>query len=91
MKVVRINDNVNMQVNEQETIILDLNTEEYYGLTGLYKIIVDTIKTKQVPYHEFVEKIIAKYDLDNNMDIYNELIKIISELELKKIIVLDNV
>lgn len=88
--IIELNELVNLQCNLENTIILDLKVGKYYGVTGLYKFIIDSLNNGKLTYDELKKNVINGYSINDLNSFFLKFDKIIYELKNKKIIKISN-
>ena len=76
---IRIYDDISLQINNDETIILDLDTQKYYGVNGLIKVIVDFLYNNEYKLNDLKRIIIEKYQMKHESieEVFNKSIDLL--------------
>jgi uncharacterized protein (UPF0332 family) len=85
---ITISDTLFVQEVDDEIVILDTNTQEYFNLTGVGKVIWNLFEdTKSLK--EVHAKMLERFDIESDTLEY-DLLNFIKELETKKLITYKN-
>jgi DNA-directed RNA polymerase delta subunit len=76
-----------IQEIDEDVILLDTESQEYFSLNGVGKNILDLI-SKNLPHEEIIEELAQMYEVDKPQ-IESDLLNFIKALEEKQLIRID--
>jgi len=83
----QIPDTVFIQEIDEEVILLDTQSQEYFSLNGVGKIILDLV-SKNLTHEEIIEELAQMFEVDKPQ-IEKDLSNFIKALEVKGLIIID--